>query len=95
MSDVCDLQDAWISSNLTRFATEFWTNLFQIRSQTPTLVNSLQAKILGIPLMNDQRPNLKRAARHGNARMLEWSDLTAVDLTSAIRGLIQKKQVEA
>ena len=58
-------------------------------------MNSLQAKILGIPLMNDQLTNLKRAARHGNARMLEWSDLTAVDLTSAIRGPIQKIKVEA
>ena len=44
-----------------------------------------KAKILGIPLVNDQRPNLKRAARHGNARMLEWSDLNSEDLTSAIR----------
>lgn len=54
-----------------------------------------KAKILGIPLLNDQRPNLKRAARHGNARMLEWSNLTAAGLTSAIRDVIDDDKMGA
>ena len=55
----------------------------------------MQAKILGIPLMNDQRPNLKRAARHGNARMLEWGDLTAAELEGAIREVIGDEDMGA
>ena len=55
----------------------------------------MQAKILGIPLMNDQRPNLKRAVRHGNARMLEWGDLTAAELAVAIREVIGDEDMGA
>ena len=59
------------------------------------IISTVQAKILGIPLMNDQRPNLKRAVRHGNARMLEWGDLTAADLTGAIRDVIGDEDMGA
>ena len=54
-----------------------------------------KAKILGIPLLNDQKPNLKRATRHGNARMLEWGNLTAAGLTSAIRDVISDDEMSA
>ena len=52
-----------------------------------------RAKILGIPLLNDQRTNLKRAARHGNARMLEWGNLTAEELTNAIKDVISDNEM--
>ena len=58
-------------------------------------LNYVQAKILGIPLMNDQRPNLKRAVRHGNARMLEWGDLTATELAGAIREVVSDEDMGA
>ena len=43
-----------------------------------------KATIVGIPLANDQRANLLRAANHGYARMLDWASLTAEDLSDAI-----------
>ena len=47
-----------ISSNLTRFATEFWTNLFQIRSQTPNPSNLTNELSTGQDFGNptDERP---------------------------------------
>ena len=43
-----------------------------------------KAAIVGIPLANDQKANLLRAAKHGYARMLDWASLTAEDLSNAI-----------
>merc|ERR1719188_1175712 len=43
-----------------------------------------KATIVGIPLANDQKPNLLRAVKHGYARMLDWGTLTADELANAI-----------
>ena len=43
-----------------------------------------KATIVGIPLAMDQKTNLLRAARHGYARVLDWTSLTAEDLSKAI-----------
>ena len=43
-----------------------------------------KATIVGIPLTNDQKPNLLRAVKHGYARMLDWGTLTADELANAI-----------
>ena len=40
--------------------------------------------IVGIPLGNDQKPNMMRAERRGYAVMLDWTDLNTVDLLAAI-----------
>ena len=40
--------------------------------------------IVGIPLGNDQKPNMMRAARRGYAVMLDWPDLNTGDLLAAI-----------
>ena len=54
-----------------------------------------KAAIVGIPLTNDQRPNLLRAVRHGYARMLEWGTITADDLTSAINNGIGDEKMRS
>ena len=43
-----------------------------------------KAVIIGIPMSNDQKPNILRAARHGYAKMLDWGELTADEFTNAI-----------
>ena len=40
--------------------------------------------LVGIPIVNDQKPNLLRAARHGYAKILELDSLTADELTESI-----------
>ena len=40
--------------------------------------------LVGIPLGNDQKPNMMRAERRGYAVMLDWTDLNTVDLLAAI-----------
>ena len=39
--------------------------------------------LVGLPLVNDQKPNMLRAARDGYAVMLDWDRLTADDLVAA------------
>ena len=51
--------------------------------------------LVGIPLTNDQRPNILRAARHGFARMLELDTLTADDLTEAINDGFQDEEMKS
>ena len=43
-----------------------------------------KAAIVGIPLANDQKVNLIRAAKNGFARMLDWTSLSAEELSNAI-----------
>ena len=40
--------------------------------------------LVGIPLGNDQKPNMMRAERSGYAVMLDWADLNTEDLLAAI-----------
>ena len=51
--------------------------------------------LVGVPLMNDQRPNLLRATRHGYARTLEWDTLTADELTDAIKAGAEDKSMQS
>ena len=41
--------------------------------------------LVGLPISNDQKPNLMRAERHGYAKMLDLQSITKEDLVSAIR----------
>ena len=41
--------------------------------------------IVGIPLGNDQKPNMMRAERNGYAIMLDWQTLNTKDLVAAIK----------
>ena len=41
--------------------------------------------IVGIPLGNDQKPNMMRAERRGYAVMLDWPSLNTEDLVAAIK----------
>jgi UDP:flavonoid glycosyltransferase YjiC (YdhE family) len=41
--------------------------------------------VVGLPLSNDQKPNLLRAERHGYAIVLNYEELTAEDLVAATR----------
>ena len=41
--------------------------------------------LVGIPLGNDQKPNLMRAERKGYAVMLDWASLNTADLLAAIK----------
>ena len=43
-----------------------------------------QKPLVGIPLGNDQKPNLMRAQKKGYAIMLDWISLTADELITAI-----------
>merc|ERR1719285_189477 len=52
-----------------------------------------QAVIVGIPLSNDQKPNMLRAERHGYALHLNWDDLTAETLVSGIRKAMEDKEM--
>merc|ERR1711909_69620 len=44
-----------------------------------------KAVIVGIPLSNDQKPNLLRAERHGYAVSLDWDEMTADELVESIK----------
>ena len=50
--------------------------------------------IVGIPFVNDQKPNLRRAEKNGYAKMLEWNSLTKEDLSKAIKDAISDKKME-
>ena len=51
--------------------------------------------LVGVPLMNDQIPNLLRAAKHGYARTLKWDTLTADELTDAITAGVEDKSMQS
>ena len=51
--------------------------------------------VVGIPLTNDQKPNLLRAAKHGYARMLELDTLSADQLTEAINAGVGDKEMRS
>ena len=44
--------------------------------------------------MNDQKSNLLRAERHGYARLLEWDDLTAEGLKTAILESMENREMQ-
>ena len=44
--------------------------------------------------MNDQKSNLLRAERHGFARLLEWDDLTAEGLKTAILESMENREMQ-
>ena len=44
--------------------------------------------------MNDQKPNLLRAERHGYTRLLEWDELTAEGLKAAILDSMESKEMQ-
>ena len=44
--------------------------------------------------MNDQKPNLLRAERHGYTRLLEWDELTAKGLKAAILDSMESKEMQ-
>ena len=44
--------------------------------------------------MNDQKPNLLRAERHGYTRLLEWDELTAEGLKAAILDSLESKEMQ-
>ena len=44
--------------------------------------------------MNDQKSNLLRAERHGYARLLEWDDLTAEALKTAIIESMESREMQ-
>ena len=51
--------------------------------------------IVGIPFVNDQKPNLRRAEKNGYAKMLDWNSLTQNDLTKAIKDSIEDKKMKS
>jgi len=62
-----------------------------------SLVESIyhKARIVGVPLSNDQKPNLLRAERHGYAVSLDWDDITADQLVASIRKAMEDKEMAA
>merc|ERR1719285_1583909 len=54
-----------------------------------------KAVIVGIPLSNDQKPNLLRAERHGYAVSLDWDEMTADELVESIRKAMGDKEMAA
>ena len=51
--------------------------------------------IVGIPFSNDQKPNLLRAVKNGYARLLDWDNLSAEDLTKSIREAMEDENMRA
>jgi len=54
-----------------------------------------KAVIVGVPLSNDQKPNLLRAVRHGYAVSLVWDDMTAEELVGSIKLAMEDKAMAA
>jgi len=54
-----------------------------------------KAVIVGIPLSNDQKPNLLRASRNGFATSLDWENLTSDDLTKGIQDAMMNENMKA
>jgi len=54
-----------------------------------------KAVIVGIPLSNDQKPNLLRAERHGYAVSLDWDEMTADELVESIKKAMGDKEMAA
>merc|ERR1712127_900792 len=52
-----------------------------------------KAVIVGLPLSNDQKPNLLRAERHGYAVLLNWEEITAEELVGSIRKAIEDREM--
>merc|ERR1712037_893206 len=51
-----------------------------------------KAVIVGVPLSNDQKPNLLRAVRHGYAVSLVWDDMTAEELVGSINQIYMDRE---
>merc|ERR1711971_1186896 len=54
-----------------------------------------KAVIVGVPLSNDQKPNLLRAVRHGYAVSLVWDDMTAEELVGSIKKAMEDEAMAA
>jgi len=54
-----------------------------------------KAVIVGVPLSNDQKPNLLRAVKHGYAVSLVWDDMTAEELVGSIKRAMEDKTMAA
>jgi len=52
-----------------------------------------KASLIGIPFSNDQKPNLLRAQKHGFAKILDWDEITHVDLKTAIEEALEDKEM--
>merc|ERR1712080_52850 len=50
---------------------------------------------VGVPISNDQKPNLLRAQRHGYAKMLSLQTMTKEDLKSAINMAMTDEDMRA
>ena len=50
--------------------------------------------LVGIPISNDQKPNLMRAERHGYAKMLDLQSMTKEDLVSAINEAMHNEKMK-
>ena len=51
--------------------------------------------MVGVPLSNDQKPNILRAKKHGYAAMLDWETLTSDDLSNAISNAMTDSNMKA
>jgi len=53
-----------------------------------------KAVVVGIPLSNDQKPNMVRAERHGYATRLNWDTITADELVSSINRAVEDQEMK-
>ena len=51
--------------------------------------------LVGVPMTNDQKPNLLRAERHGYAKMLELDTISVDKLTKAINNGVEDKEMRS
>ena len=51
--------------------------------------------LVGLPMMNDQWPNILRAERHGYAKMLKLDTLSADELTQAIKSAVGNEDMKS
>jgi len=53
-----------------------------------------KAVVVGVPLFDDQKPNIARAARKGFAASLDWDNLTTEDMVTSIKKAMQDQQMK-
>merc|ERR1711915_59827 len=62
-----------------------------------SLVEAIYHKtvVIGIPFSNDQKPNLKRASRHGYSVTLDWENLNVETFVNAINNAMYNETMKA
>ena len=75
--------------------SKFWVKSFILLLHTRLFAVYHGVPLVGIPLGNDQKPNMLRAARAGYAVRLDWAGLTPHLLAAAVTRAVTESDLRA